>query len=201
MEFARSERFNFAVEELLKVFRARRGELRKPLRGNELSEWNKRTVSLALLHHLMTHFDRLTSLPIGEFYNGIHEFLTQNYGLMMTKTLQRGQFKPYVDQFTYSQLAPEINLSGNEVREIRTIHQAKGAEFTAVLMCLNHEDELLSLMDGDVENPASDDELRVRYVGLSRARDYLFISVPELSQQARQRLEAVKVHVRNVDVP
>lgn len=198
MESAKIMRFNSAIDEIQKVFRVRNGELRKPLSGNELSDWAKRSVSLSLLKYLMTSFEQMKTLPAGDFYNKLQEFLTESHGIKMTKALPRGKFKPYADQFTYGHLVTSINLSTNEIREIRTIHQAKGAEFDAVLVCLQSPDELITLLDSDIEDKSAE-ELRIRYVGLSRARDYLFVSVPELSLEAQARFEVIGLNVYRVN--
>lgn len=59
----------------------------------------------------------------------------------------------------------------------RTIHKAKGAEFDDVLLILNNENDLNFLLEPNLAN----EEHRINYVAVSRAKEHLFICVPTLS--------------------
>jgi DNA helicase-2/ATP-dependent DNA helicase PcrA len=82
------------------------------------------------------------------------------------------------------QLLDSVRLDNrDEVRNIRTIHKAKGTEEDCVLVCLHSTrgDHRL----GHIIAPAapSDEEQRLTYVALSRARELIFLAVPELTPE------------------
>jgi len=58
------------------------------------------------------------------------------------------------------------------------IHKAKGDEFDNVLLVLREEKDINFLIE---QNLLSNEEYRINYVAISRARNRLFISVPALS--------------------
>ena len=72
-----------------------------------------------------------------------------------------------------------------DISQHKTIHKAKGDEFDNVLVALQDEKDIGFLLNPDLEN----EEHRVRYVAISRAKEMLFISVPELGQN---NLDALK---------
>ena len=67
----------------------------------------------------------------------------------------------------------------------KTIHKAKGDEFDNVLLVLREENDINFLIE---QNLLSNEEHRINYVAISRARNRLFISVPVLSVTNQTRL-------------
>ena len=65
------------------------------------------------------------------------------------------------------------------------IHKAKGDEFDNVLLVLREENDINFLIE---QNLLSNEEHRINYVAISRARNRLFISVPVLSVTNQTRL-------------
>ncbi|MBW1717435.1 MAG: ATP-binding domain-containing protein [Deltaproteobacteria bacterium] len=77
---------------------------------------------------------------------------------------------------------------------IRTIHSAKGTEFNNTLV--HFEDlrdfekyvfDATSLLDAD------EDDARIYYVGFSRAKENLFINIPEKNEDTIPRLQGINV--------
>jgi hypothetical protein len=62
--------------------------------------------------------------------------------------------------------------------EVKTVHQAKGQSIDAVLYVLRPKD-VKNLLDGPV-----DEEGRIGYVGITRARDLLLVAVPSSTKPA-----------------
>ena len=59
----------------------------------------------------------------------------------------------------------------------KTIHKSKGDEFDNVLLVLESHKELSFILTPRL---ADNEEHRIRYVAVSRAKERLFISVPSL---------------------
>lgn len=195
IEFARAGKFDLSIEEMAKIFRARSGTLRQPLDGDELSDINTRGVSVALLKHLIKIFKPTTN--VGSFYNDIQTFLKNTNGIKMERATDRGKFKQYADHIACAQLVRSISSDERVAFDMRTIHQAKGAEFDAVLVPLQDVQEFMDLLEKNLEEQ-DDDELRIRYVALSRAQNHLYISVPSLSEEVQQKLECMGLKVTSV---
>jgi DNA helicase-2/ATP-dependent DNA helicase PcrA len=82
----------------------------------------------------------------------------------------------------------------DEARGFRTIHKAKSAEFDNVLVCLKDEsciDHILS--PGSAKSEEEQEEQRMTYVGLSRARSRLAVSLPSLSPECEAALAEMAV--------
>ena len=195
IEFAHAGKFDLSVEEIGKMFRARSGKLRPPLSGDELSDMDIRSVSVSLLKQLIKIFE--PTKPVGSFYNEIQAFLKDLSGIKMGKATDRGKFKQFADQIICAQLLRGISFGESGGFDMRTIHQAKGAEFDAVLVPIQDVQEFMDLLEKNLEEE-EDDELRIRYVALSRAQNYLYISVPNMSREVRQRLECMELRVISV---
>jgi DNA helicase II / ATP-dependent DNA helicase PcrA len=66
----------------------------------------------------------------------------------------------------------------------RTIHKAKGAEFNNTLVILDNSEDLEFML-----NPSeSNENHRIFYVAVSRAKENLFINVPFLSEEIDNQL-------------
>jgi DNA helicase-2/ATP-dependent DNA helicase PcrA len=118
------------------------------------------------------------------------------------KPVTRGKVKDFYQNHTYSQLSLCVTITENSSNH-RTIHKAKGAEFQNVMLILDSRDEqgrfkeqkdLGFLLQSDLE----DEEHRIKYVAISRARERLFINVPSLSPESKELIENVGLEIYNV---
>lgn len=101
----------------------------------------------------------------------------------MTK-VSRGAVKVFYENHTFNQLYLCVSIT-EDLNLHKTIHKAKGDEFDNVLLVLNHENDLDFLINKNLYN---NEEHRINYVGCSRAKNKLFISVPSLSLEIQERL-------------
>jgi len=84
----------------------------------------------------------------------------------------------------------------DESRSCRTIHKAKSEEFDAVLLCLQDEGCLEHVLAPErAQDEVEQEEQRMTYVALSRARDRLVISVPALSAKHEAAITALSIMV------
>jgi len=70
----------------------------------------------------------------------------------------------------------------------RTVHKAKGAEFDNVLLLLKDEKDIGFIINPNIEG---NEEHRINYVAISRAKKRLFICVPSLSQENETQLKVM----------
>jgi len=195
------------LEQGLQIKRKRRGieEIIKPFkieRGYDLNNINnihRRAITVALLEFVITNYESISNGTILEAYQAASDTIKQIVPFLSLTSVIAGAFKTISESNQYSDLASTVNLTSNESRLIRTIHQAKGAQFNNVLVSFNHiEREKATVQLGYILNPQNftdSEERRITYVALSRAIDRLFISVPSLSEEERALLEN-----RGVDV-
>ena len=88
--------------------------------------------------------------------------------------------KPYLDY------AKSVNFSDDNTQFI-TIHKSKGLGFDNVLLVLPEKDVSMNfLLRTDLQH--KDDDHRLYYVACSRARNRLFINLPELSKEEKEKL-------------
>jgi DNA helicase-2/ATP-dependent DNA helicase PcrA len=129
-------------------------------------------------------------------------FMRDFVGLAM-KQIKVGKFHDVSEQHTCGALLRAVSLTGSEeVRDARTIHQAKGTERRNVLVCLNGRDEAETQEHlNHILYPAaaSDEEQRITYVAISRARDQLFLTTPNLTAEQEQRALELGIVVSRMD--
>lgn len=141
--------------------------------------------ALENIKRLYDIYSCIKSKDIKEFYN---KHVYGYYGVKLELT--KGKASDYYSNLTYSNVACVLSLS-DDAGKFRTIHKSKGDEFESVLLLLepkenyNEESELSFLLNPDMNKESH----RVYYVALSRAMKNLYISVPQLSDENRNKLE------------
>jgi len=160
--FTRENKFKDAINELEKFFNYKTEKLK-----------GKRK-ALKYITTLLNAYDEYKSGSLIEF----SEFVRLNLEPNMTK-VTRGAVKVFYESHTFNQLIMCVNIP-EDLSLHKTIHKSKGEEFGNVLLVLEQENNINFLIDSDLEN---DEEQRINYVAVSRAKNRLFISVPTLSQE------------------
>ena len=113
------------------------------------------------------------------------DFVNQN--IRSLAGFKTGRIKTFYEAHTYQQLAICVKITEDESHH-RTIHKAKGDEFDNVLLILKDEKDAEFLLSPDLEN---EEEHRIYYVAVSRAKKRLFISVPTMSDAGRAELDSL----------
>ncbi|WP_313233237.1 ATP-dependent helicase [Tissierella praeacuta] len=140
--------------------------------------------ALENLKRLYDMYSIIKCKNIKKFYN---KYIYDYYGVKAKVT--RGNAHNYYSNLTYSNVACALSLS-DDAGKFRTIHKSKGDEFESVLLLIepkenfNEDTELAFLLNPDMNNESQ----RVYYVALSRARQNLYICVPQLSDKNRRKL-------------
>jgi DNA helicase-2/ATP-dependent DNA helicase PcrA len=121
-----------------------------------------------------------------EYSNGslldFHVFVSTN--IKAISALRTGGIQDFYRNNTYKQLAVCVNIVEDNSLH-RTIHKSKGDEFDNVMLVVDKEADLSFLFSPNLDN---NENHRVFYVAMSRAKNRLFISIPTLSDAHRARL-------------
>ncbi|HIB8505521.1 TPA: UvrD-helicase domain-containing protein [Acinetobacter baumannii] len=156
IELAREKKFKDSFKELSKIF---------PVETFSLA------FSLTYLSNLLSEYDDFKDKSLSHFI----EIIRQLSGLTVAK-LQKGRAKELYDNHIYNQISICVNIPDDTTLS-KTIHKSKGDEFDNVVLFLKSENDLEFITN---PNLMINEEHRINYVAISRAKYRLFISVPSL---------------------
>lgn len=140
--------------------------------------------SIKILKRLLTSYTDFSNSNLKDFYNDYIHFYHNDLSRITS-----GKKKENYEQLKYSNIALLVNVE-NKKNKIKTIHGAKGDEFKNVLVVFNPSNRnSVSSLDFLLKPNMELENHRVYYVALSRAMENLFISVPNISDSARKKLE------------
>ncbi|CAH1201902.1 ATP-dependent helicase [Paenibacillus sp. JJ-223] len=179
------------VKELIKVFRTDKdGFLKEPFQESQhISSIKKRSLAVDLLEFMAGRMDEFYNGSLYDFYESLFQTLkTKNYGI---KKITRGKIKEFSDATSIKKLLDNLILPEEKSSDIRTIHKAKGMEFQSVLLYLSDIDEVNQIINPDIDS--NEDDTRILYVALSRAKDFLYIACPPLNKEAKKKLTTMNI--------
>lgn len=165
--YARENKFKDAIKELEKLFNYKTDKIR-----------GKRK-ALKFITLLLAKYDEYETASLIEF----SEFIKLNLDSTMTK-VSRGAVKVFYENYTFYQLLLCVSIP-EDLSLHKTIHKAKGDEFNNVLLVLKEENDINFLIESDIIN---NEEHRINYVAISRAKNRLFISIPTLDDVKQETL-------------
>lgn len=164
--YANETKFNDAIKELNTLFRTENNKLVK----------NRK--SLDILTLLVANYSKYINSTLLNFVNDTCIPMFPEFEIAK---LTRGKAKEFCESVTIKQLLLCVSIP-EDTSLHKTIHKAKGDEFDNVFLVLTEEKHLDFLI-----NPAllkkENEEHRINYVAISRARNRLFINVPTLSAE------------------
>lgn len=131
----------------------------------------RRKIALKSLYLLLEKYDAYRNKPLYDFYQ-----LVKNNVKTEISKLGKGAAATFYETNTYEQLALCVNIT-EDFSKHKTIHKSKGDEFDNVLIVFKSSNELELFLNPDLKK---NEEHRISYVALSRARERLFINVPEI---------------------
>jgi len=149
---------------------------------------------MSKFYHAYNKFDDYLDNNISTWFNeffldkGIHEANSDNTSKIMTK-ITKGS-KCFLGM-KVKYLLSDVPIEGT-ISEFRTIHQSKGDEADAVLIMIDgtgkkKERNFSFLLSPKLSGNNEDD--RVYYVAMSRAKHELFFSIPSLNKNIRKQIE------------
>ena len=156
IELAREKKFKEAFKELEKIFPKSKYSISK-------------TIEYILA--LIEEYESYQNKNLINFIEVIHRLLDSPLS-----KVSRGNVKEFYESTFYNQMSACINIP-DDMSKNKTIHKSKGDEFNNVLLVLESYKELDFILSPKL---VDDEEHRIRYVAVSRAKEKLFISVPSL---------------------
>lgn len=174
-EFAKRGQYALAHREVTRTI-GRKGRVRKPLNcDTDLCEVHRKGIAVTVLQEFLTNYVTIFAGTLLEAYVRCGTCVTAAHPAVTLTAAKAGKFKTFAEATPYSQLSGSVHLQ-EEVRHVRTIHQAKGGEGDNVAVYFEDADRVRHITHPSTV-PA-DEEKRLTYVALSRARDRLFLCVP-----------------------
>ena len=158
--YGKEGKFNDAIKELEKLFNYRTDKIRGK---------RKALKYITLFLNKFAEYENVTLLDFAVF---IRTNLVSDL-----PNFKGGAIKTFYESYTFKQLLLCVSIP-EDMSLHKTIHKAKGDEFDNVLLVLTEEKDVNFLIE---QNLLSNEEHRINYVAISRAKNRLFISVPALS--------------------
>jgi len=158
--YGKENEFKDAIKELEKLFNYKNDKIK-----------GKRK-ALKYITLFLDKYPEFENMPLINFVNFIRANLVSDL-----PNFKAGAIKTFYDSHTFKQLLLCVSIP-EDMSLHKTIHKAKGDEFDNVLLVLSEEKDIKFLSEG---NLISNEEHRINYVAISRAKNRLFISVPTLS--------------------
>lgn len=181
-------------------------ELKKYIKTGDLDGIGKRRIAIEILEYLKKNLDT----SIGDIYNFWQKKLDKEFGIKIGIKLQGKE----VHSYKFKEFLPFLAKQTKVSSKVRTIHQAKGDEFSNVLICLFDKtdkngkikkyvndiltDCIVKAKDNILLDNETGEETRIYYVALSRAKERLLINIPTLSEDNRNKLMKMNVKIDNV---
>lgn len=191
-ELAKRGQYALAHRELAR-FIGRKGRVRKPLKCDKyLSDVHRTGIAVNVLQEFLTNQCAILAGTLLEAYDRCGICVTAAYPAVALTSTRAGKFKTFAETTPYSHLSGSVRLQ-EEVRLVRTIHQAKGSEGDNIAVYLEDADRLRHITHP--WSTSADEEKRLTYVALSRARDRLFLCIPTGVAINPDELNALDFHV------
>ena len=168
--YGKEGKFNDAIKELEKLFNYRADKIR-----------GKRK-ALKYITLLLDKYSEFENSSLFDFA----VFIRTNLVLDLPN-FRAGAIKTFYDSHTFKQVLLCVSIP-EDMSLHKTIHKAKGDEFDNVLLVLREERDINFLIE---QNLLSNEEHRINYVAISRAKNRLFISVPTLSASTQVTLNVI----------
>lgn len=166
--YARENKFKDAIKELEKLFNYKSDKIK-----------GKRK-ALRYITILLNGYDEYKDGSLINF----SEFVRVNLNSKISK-VSGGKVKPFYENNLFNQLLLCVSIP-EDLSLHKTIHKSKGDEFNNVLLVLKNEDDIKFLINPDLEK---NEEHRINYVAISRAKNKLFISIPTLDESKQAQLK------------
>jgi DNA helicase II / ATP-dependent DNA helicase PcrA len=159
-------------------------EIFKPLKracGTRILKSTIRRIAIQIIDSLKIEANR--SKSILDFYSELKQNISGLYGFEIGSAFRTGMSKTFYENHSINDLLPFVKVDTKSDDLVRTIHSAKGTEFSNVLI---HFEEAIDfrryILNGSDHIDTLEDDCRIYYVGCSRAMDRLYINIPEASK-------------------
>ncbi|RLC36546.1 ATP-dependent helicase [candidate division Kazan bacterium] len=167
--------------------------LKKSKNGKPIPKYKKRQAAIDCLQKAVNEWEKWKGASLLEFNNHFVEYLDEKYDIKAGASITRGKIKDFAEVWKCKDFVQCLRLKDDKSL-IRTIHKAKGGEYDTVLVGLENEDDLEYIINPDIDHNKND-ECRIYYVALSRAKENLFICTPTLNVKRKAALQELGVSI------
>ena len=183
VEIGRNGHLSLAVNAVVRGI-TKRGVLREPLQADsDISELSCRGIAVELLEFGLNNYSTLSGGSLMAAYDSIDQHLTKESHTRLKRVQNKSKFRLFAESTSYHALASSVHPE-EETRNVRTIHQAKSGEWANVMVWLPDHDRVRHFFEpGAGADGNAQEERRITYVALSRARDRLYVVVPDISDE------------------
>lgn len=189
-----AERKNYVTSYMNAIELARNSKFKEAIKKVEWlykGQTEPKKEALNMLSLMLDGYSDYKDMPLMNFYSLLKE-LERNVQL---SSFRAGAIKSFYENTLYGNLALCVNIVEDISNHI-TIHKAKGAEYENVFV-VGNKDFLDFLMNPDIEE---NEEHRVFYVALSRAKKRLFLYLDNLSSSDESCIrEKYAVEIERID--
>ena len=191
-ELANRGQYALAHREVAQII-GRKGRVRKPLKCDmDVSDVHRKGIAVTVLQEFLSNHATIYSGTLHQAYVRCGDCIKVAYPAVTLTTAKAGKFKTFAEATPYAHLSGSVRLQ-EEVRHVRTIHQAKGSEEDNIAVYFEDADRVRHMTQPST-TPA-DEEKRLTYVAMSRARDRLFLCIPPDVAINADELRALALHV------
>ncbi len=189
-----AERKNYVTSYMNAIELARNSKFKEAIKKVEWlykGQTEPKKEALNMLSLMLDGYSDYKDMPLMNFYSLLKELERS----VQLSSFRAGAIKSFYENTLYSNLALCVNIVEDISNHI-TIHKAKGAEYENVFV-VGNKDFLDFLMNPDIEE---NEEHRVFYVALSRAKKRLFLYLDNLSSSDESCIrEKYAVEIERID--
>lgn len=164
IELARNSKFKEAIKKIEWLYR---------------KEAEPKKIALKMLMRFMKLYSSYSCDNMMKFYT----IMKENEQVLTISNFRKGNAKDFYENTSYMDMAICVNIVEDTSNHI-TIHKAKGAEYDNVFVVGNKEFLKFLLTPNLIEN----EEHRIYYVALSRARKRLFLYLDKLTDSDEKKI-------------
>jgi len=161
--------------------------------GRPVPKSIKREAAIGCLQSVVNEWEVWKEKTLLEFNNHFVKYLDDEYGIKVGASINRGKIKEFGESWKCKELSQCLKLKDDK-SNVRTIHKAKGGEYDTVVVAFEDEADLEHIIKPDIDYDKND-ECRIYYVALSRAKQNLFICTPTLSDQNKEALLGLGISI------
>ncbi|OJH18949.1 hypothetical protein BLX88_10295 [Bacillus obstructivus] len=173
---------DLAITEISSVLTQKKdGSLNESFKESYINKFKIPGLAIEILQFIIEYIENKQDYTLIKFYNSLSEHLKEKK-LKLPK-ITKSTIKDFSEECKVNELIDQIKMNEVKNDNYRTIHGVKGAEFQSVLLYLDNKEQLL---EPNIDSP--NDTTRIFYVGCSRAKQLLFIALPMLDSQDKQKL-------------
>jgi DNA helicase-2/ATP-dependent DNA helicase PcrA len=174
IELAKNSKYKDAIKKIVWLY----GKEKEPTK-----------IAIGNLAVMLKKYDSYSNYTLMDFYNTLQTSINSNLS-----GFKKGTVKDFYEQTSYRKMALCVNIVEDTSNHI-TIHKAKGAEYENVFL-VDSGNMLQFLLNPDIDG---NEEHRIIYVAISRARNKLFIHLDQLNQTNENKLNNMyKVIIKKI---